>query len=79
MWMSSSVGLEGEALLAQLGFDEVEPGEQRVAIGRADDRACGEHARVRARGRDVLRPQAPVERDRGVQGAEGWILGLAEA
>ena len=72
-------GLEAEALLAQLGFDELQPGEQRVAIGRADDLAVGEHARVRARGGDVLRPQPPVEPDRRVQMLEHWILGLVEA
>ncbi len=48
----------------------VEPGEQRVAVGGRDDPSRGEHLRVRARLRDVLRPQAPVEVDRGVQPLE---------
>ena len=41
--------------------------------------ARGEHLRVRARLRDVLRPQPPVEADRGVQALEVAVLGLVEA
>ncbi len=73
------VGVEGEAALLQLGGHPVEPGEQRVAILRADDPAGGEHPGVGARLGDVLRPQPPVEPDRGVQALEVGVLGLAEA
>ncbi len=50
------VGLEREAPLAQLARHRVETGEQRVAVLGGDDPALGEHARVCARLRDVLRP-----------------------
>ena len=59
--------------------DLVEPREQRVAILRRDDPARGQHARVRARLRDVLRPQPPIELDRVVQALEVGVLGLVEA
>ena len=55
---------EREALLAQLGLYVVQAREQRVAIARRDDATVGQHLHVRARLRDVLRPQAPVEGDR---------------
>ena len=53
----------------ELALDRVEAGEQRVAIGLGDDPARGEHARVRARLRDVLRPQPPIEVERACSGA----------
>ena len=73
------VGREREAALAQLGLDRVQAGQQRVAVLVRDDPLRGQHARVRARLRDVVGPQAPVEADRRVEGLEGGILGLAEA
>ena len=73
------VGREREAALAQLGLDRVQAGQQRVAILLREHPLRGQHARVRARLRDVVGPQAPIEVDRRVQGLEGGILGLAEA
>ena len=40
------VGLEREALVAQLGRHRVEAGEQGVAVLSGDDAALGEHPRV---------------------------------
>ena len=57
----------------------VEPAEQRVAVGVADDPGRGEHRRVRARLLDVVGPEPPVEADRGVQLAEDRVLWLREA
>ena len=70
---------EREASLAAARARPVEPRQQRVAVLAGDDRALGEHPRVRARLRDVLRPQAPIEVDRGVQPLEVGVLGLVEA
>ena len=70
---------ELEAALAQLAFHLLQAGKQRVAILGADDRAVGEHPRVRARLPDVVRPQAPVESDRGVQALKVGVLRLTEA
>ena len=64
---------------AQLGLDRVEAGEQRVAVVVADDPLRREHPRVGARLRDVVRPEAPVEVERRVDGREVRILGLGEA
>ncbi len=61
MWMSSSSSANGKRPSLSSPLDRVEAREQRVAILRGDDPARGEHPRVRARLRDVLRPQAPVE------------------
>src|SRR5205814_8738893 len=70
---------EVEAALAELRFERLEAGEDRVAVALADDAPRGEHARVRARGLDVLRPQAPVERDRVVQPAKRGIGAVVKA
>ena len=73
------VRVERKAPVAQLELDGVEAGQQRVAILGGDDLPRGQHARVRARLRDVLRPQPPVEVDRRVQALEVGMLGLVEA
>jgi hypothetical protein len=39
MWMSSSSVAERELAAVELGLDAVEPAEQRVAVGLADDPA----------------------------------------
>ena len=74
------VGREREAPVAQL---RPRPRPGRPAARRdprpTSDPLRGEHPRVRARLRDVVGPQAPVEADRTVEGLEGGILGLAEA
>ena len=79
MWMSSSSSLNGKRPSHELALDRIEPSQQRVAVRLGDDPARGEHRRVRARLGDVVRPQPPVEPDRGVQALEVGVLGLAEA
>ena len=79
MWTSSSSGRNANSPLAQLALDVVEPAQQRLGVGVGDDAAGGEHAGVRARLGDVLRPQPPVEGDRRVQALEVGVLGLGEA
>jgi hypothetical protein len=70
---------EGEATAVHLLRHPLEPAEQRVAVGLADDPGRSEHPRVGARLLDVVGPEAPVEPDRGVQLAEDPVLGLREA
>ena len=70
---------ERERPLLQLVLDRVERGEQLVAVVARDDPLRGEHARVGARLVDVVRAEAPVEADRGVELTEGGVLRLAEA
>ena len=79
MWMSSSSGAKGKRSSAELCFDGVQAGEQRVAILLGDDPLRGEHPRVRTRLGYVLGPEAAVEADRGVQALEVRVLGLVEA
>ena len=79
MWMSSSSASNAERAVVELGLDALEPAEQRVAVGVADDPGRGEHRRVRARLLDVVGPEPPVEADRGVELAEDGMLGLREA
>ena len=71
--------LEREALLAQLALDRVEPRQQRVAVRAREDAAIGQHARVCARLGQVLWPQAPVKRKRGVEPVEIGMMGLIQA
>jgi hypothetical protein len=73
------VGGELKAVLGELRRDRLEAGEQRVAVRLGDDPPGGEHLRVRARLGDVLRPEAPIEGDRGVQVLEVRILRFTEA
>ena len=70
---------ERERAAVELLLDALEPAQQRVAVGVADDRGRGEHRRVRARLLDVVGPEPPVEADRGVELAEDRVLGLREA
>ena len=79
MWMSSSSGANGKRPSLQLELDCVETTQQRVAILDGEDPPLGQHPRVRARLREILRPQPPVEVDRGVQALEVRVLGFAEA
>ena len=73
------VGEEREPPLRELGLHRVERREQRVAIGGGDDPGAGQHPRVRPRLAHVVRPQPPVEAQRGVELAEDGVLGLGEA
>ena len=79
MWMSSSSAAKGKRPSRSSSSTASSPAEQRVAILRGDDLRARQHPRVRARLRDVLRPQPPVEVDRGVQALEVGVLGFAEA
>ena len=67
--MSSSSARNGNVPSRSSRLDRVEAREQRVAVVVGDDPARREHARVRARLRDVVGPQAPVEAERRVQRA----------
>ena len=49
------------------------------AVGLRHDSLRREHPRVCAGLRDVVRPQPPIEADRGVQRLEGRVLWLGEA
>ena len=49
MWMSSSSSVKRQEAAAELAFDLIEAGEQRVAVLRSDDFALRQHARVRPR------------------------------
>ena len=71
--------LEGEHPERELGLGLFECFDQVVAVLDRDDPALGEHPDVRAGLLDVLRPQPPVEAQRGVQTPEVGVLGLAEA
>jgi hypothetical protein len=55
------VGREREAALPELPRDGVQAGEQLVAFLLRDDGDRSEHRGMRARLRDVVTPQAPVE------------------
>ena len=57
----------------------IEPAEQLVEVGVADDAGGREHPRVGARLLDVVGREAPVEADRSVQGDEHRIGREAEA
>ena len=64
---------EGELAGVELGRDAVEAAEQLVAVGVGDDAGGREHRRVRARLRDVVGREAPVEADRRVHRDEHGI------
>jgi hypothetical protein len=70
---------EPELARLELLLDPVEAVEQLVAVGRGDDAGLRQHLRVRARLLDVVRPQPPVEPDRGVELLEDRILRDGEA
>jgi len=72
------VGLIRKRPLYQLALDLVQAGQQLVAVRVGDDPSGRQHPCVGTRLRDVLRPQAPVEPDRGVQALKVGVLGLAE-
>jgi hypothetical protein len=83
--MSSSSGETGSCP-AQLGRDGVQAGEQLVAFLLRDDGDRSEHRGVRARLRDVVTPQAPVEVQRaliawksGSWGCEKRDIAVAES
>ena len=73
------VGRERERPGLELGRDLVEPAQERVALVLGDDPGRREHRRVRARLRDVMRPEPAVVADRGVELAEDRVVRLGEA
>ena len=72
------VGEEREATLRELRLHRVERDEQRVAVGAGDDPGAGQHPRVGARLAHVVRPEAAVEAQRGVELPEDRVLGFGE-
>ncbi len=73
------VPLEWKTVLGELALDGVQALEQRVTVAFGNDSTRPEHARVRARLSDIVRPQPPVEADRRVHPLKVGVLGLAEA
>jgi hypothetical protein len=71
--------VEAELAVLELAPDAVEPVQQRVAVGLADDPGRRQHRRVRTRLLDVVGRQAPVEADRRVELLENGVLRLREA
>ena len=77
--MSSSSSANGNAPRSQLALDRVKAARAGRRGRPRDDLAGGEHARVGTRLGEVLRPQPPVEGDRGVQPPEVAGAGVREA
>ena len=69
----------GSARSASSAATASSPASSASRSSLGDDPPRGQHPRVGARLRDVLRPQPPVEGDRGVQALEVRVLGLVEA
>ena len=67
---------KAKALGSELVGDRVESAQQFVALRGADDLAAGEHHGVRPRLRDVVRPEAAIEAERGVERPKIGILRL---
>ena len=70
---------ERERAVGELAGDPLQALVDGGGVGGGDDPPGAEHPGVRARGRDVLRPHAPVDRQRGVDAVEGLIRAGAEA
>jgi hypothetical protein len=73
------VGGEPKAARPQLALDSGQAGQQVVAVLGRDDVLGGQHARVGPGLGQVVRPQALVEAQRGVERPEGGILRQREA
>ena len=73
------VGRKLEAPVTQLLLDDAEAAQELPQVGVADDRAACEHHRVRPRLGEVVRPQALVEGQRGVDPLKVGVLWLGEA
>ncbi len=71
--------LKREGVADELALDGGERLQQGLAVVLGDDLPRGEHAGVRARLRDVVGPEAPVEGQRRVQAGEDRVLRLGEA
>ena len=63
----------------ELALDRIQAAQQPSRSSSEMMPPRGEHRGVGARLRDVLRPQTPVEADRGVHADEVGMLGLVEA
>jgi hypothetical protein len=70
---------ESETLLLELSFNQIQSLKQSIAIRCAQNSPRSEHAGVRARAGDILRPQTLIYTDRCVQALEIGVLGLVEA
>ena len=80
MWMSSSSGGEREACPPRArARPRRAPPSSSSRSCRADHADRGEHRGVRARLGDVVGPQPPVERERGVDRLEVGVRGCGEA
>ena len=67
-----------EAVLVELGADIGQAAFDLLEVFRGNDLAAGQHAGMRERLLDVVRRQAIVELDRGVQATEDRVLRLTE-
>ena len=72
-------GREGERAVAELAGDPLQALVDGGGVLGRDDPRRAEHPGVRARGGHVLRPHAPVDRQRGVDAVEGLVRAGAEA
>ena len=79
MWMSTSSGANGNVPPASSAATWSSPLRSGVALVLGDDPRRREHRRVRARLRDVMRPEPAVVADRGVELAEDRVVRLREA
>ena len=70
---------EGEIAGLELGRDPIEARVDLLELLVREDPERAERAGVGPRLRDILRPQAPVIADRGVEAPEERILGFTEA
>lgn len=59
---------EGEGPARDLALDDVQPVQDGLGVGLLDDALLGQHAAMRPRPGQVLRPQAFVDADGDVDG-----------
>ena len=70
---------ERKYVVVQLPFNLIEPLQELIALRVGDDPLRRKHGGVRARLGDVVRGEAPIERDRIIERAEVGMLGIDEA
>jgi len=70
--------VEDEAPARDLGLDGIEARQDGVAIGVGDEPLGGQHARMGARGAQVLARERPVEVDRGAEALDRGIRRLGK-
>ena len=74
MWTSSSSGWNSKRSASTSSLHGLEPLLERGHVLALDDPLAAEHPHVRERLLDVVRREAPVERDRAVERLEGRVL-----